>query len=515
MTRRSVVIVFACFAALFGFSFWQTIARIPGGPNSNGRAVLRSPNALEAAQQAQPEGMIDVRSYGAMGDGVTDDTAAIRAAKAKVVSLGSGTMYFSRGEYITDTITLSYYPIHIHYIGEGSHCVTLTARDPNKPIFQGGGVAGGNGVGKQRISGFTLRAHASGSTGPAIDMSNTGDMVVEDISFAEHALYGSEQWTYGFLFDASSYCYCNTVRGVRIRANDPISTAVVKFDHHANAHHFSEFYITGYSQPKMAFSFPDANAADAVHHIVIENSHFEGLHATSPAVIAVGSANNNIVVQNCYFEDVVKAFDERATSSCALYNNYFASSPGTSQPTRLGDNYYRLYNAGGEYTQDNVGSLDAATTGRVFGVTGPISLNQKQDAIGGGLNLYALADRRDYLKLWASADAGNIQAGDQAGSRTLYLNPNGGMVRGFDGGLTVDGHLYATSMNPWGGQLNQWDDVNVPSSKGYKIGGTKLASLRASVVDVNVPSGPTTKAIAVYDAKGNQLGYVPVYANKW
>jgi polygalacturonase len=105
MTRRSAIIVGICFAALFGLSFWQTATRIPSDSSPLGRATHNSPNALIAAQPAPQEGVIDVRSYGAVGDAVADDTHAIQAAES---ALSEGdTLVFSKGTYrITDTITV-------------------------------------------------------------------------------------------------------------------------------------------------------------------------------------------------------------------------------------------------------------------------------------------------------------------------------------------------------------------------------------------------------------------------
>jgi hypothetical protein len=44
-------------------------------------------------------GLISVKSYGAKGDGVTDDTAAITAAKNAADAAGAKSLYFPRGVY--------------------------------------------------------------------------------------------------------------------------------------------------------------------------------------------------------------------------------------------------------------------------------------------------------------------------------------------------------------------------------------------------------------------------------
>lgn len=48
----------------------------------------------------------NVKSYGAKGDGVTNDTSAIQAAINNLNAAGGGTLFFPTGTYLTDTLTL-------------------------------------------------------------------------------------------------------------------------------------------------------------------------------------------------------------------------------------------------------------------------------------------------------------------------------------------------------------------------------------------------------------------------
>lgn len=52
--------------------------------------------------------IVSVKDFGAVGDGVTDDTAAIQAALASIQSTG-GALFFPRGTYLTDAIDLRGY----------------------------------------------------------------------------------------------------------------------------------------------------------------------------------------------------------------------------------------------------------------------------------------------------------------------------------------------------------------------------------------------------------------------
>ena len=49
---------------------------------------------------------VNVKDFGAVGDGVTDDTAAIQAALDHVAANG-GTLYFPAGTYLSDSLQVT------------------------------------------------------------------------------------------------------------------------------------------------------------------------------------------------------------------------------------------------------------------------------------------------------------------------------------------------------------------------------------------------------------------------
>lgn len=133
MARRSAMILIMCVAALLSLSFWQTITRVPGGANPLGQATFNSPNVLAAAQRISQEGVINVRSYGAVGDGVTDDTAAIRAAI--LATPKGGVVYFPLGTYLVGS------PLpwrsYVDYKGNGRRYTQLRATAGNADAIFG------------------------------------------------------------------------------------------------------------------------------------------------------------------------------------------------------------------------------------------------------------------------------------------------------------------------------------------------------------------------------------------
>jgi hypothetical protein len=105
VARRKEIIAGICLETLCSLAFWQNAGQASGGPDPDGQATLHAPNALAAVRQVQPASMIDVRSYGAKGDGVADDTFAVRAAE-EALSEGD-ILVFSKGTYrIADAITI-------------------------------------------------------------------------------------------------------------------------------------------------------------------------------------------------------------------------------------------------------------------------------------------------------------------------------------------------------------------------------------------------------------------------
>lgn len=71
--------------------------------------------------------VVDVRTFGAKGDGQTDDTAAIAAAIA-AASVNGGTVFFAKGTYLTGPILIV--EDHVSLVGEGMGVSTLLLKAP-------------------------------------------------------------------------------------------------------------------------------------------------------------------------------------------------------------------------------------------------------------------------------------------------------------------------------------------------------------------------------------------------
>jgi polygalacturonase len=70
--------------------------------------------------------VINVKTFGAKGDGVTDDTAAIQAAVDYVFSAGGGTLAFPTGTYrVTTIVKVWTSAITINLVGDGKRSTKI------------------------------------------------------------------------------------------------------------------------------------------------------------------------------------------------------------------------------------------------------------------------------------------------------------------------------------------------------------------------------------------------------
>jgi hypothetical protein len=100
---------------------------------------------------------INVKSYGAVGDGVTNDTAAIQAAIDAAVAAGGGTVFIPEGIFVCAS-GLSWNVDGVYLVGVGANASTLKFTGTGIGITVGDGVAVRNGVGFRDL---TIRGNQS------------------------------------------------------------------------------------------------------------------------------------------------------------------------------------------------------------------------------------------------------------------------------------------------------------------------------------------------------------------
>jgi len=98
---------------------------LPGGPKADNQALRKDQIEALIAANASGSGIKNVKDYGAIGDGVTDDTNEVRAALTS-----GGTIYFPPGRYrCTGTITIANQAFRAVGAGQASVLLFDTAGD--------------------------------------------------------------------------------------------------------------------------------------------------------------------------------------------------------------------------------------------------------------------------------------------------------------------------------------------------------------------------------------------------
>jgi hypothetical protein len=147
--------------------------------------------ALQAMFPAKDTIVVNVADHGAVGDGATDDTAAVQAAMDILRAFGGGTLFFPPREYLllgavelTSDVVLSGYGATISKVGATTTGVSFVGRS---------GTARGYGSGASRIAVRGLRFRgdfAAGKINCAFALHHADDVLVEDCAFDQCIIWG-------------------------------------------------------------------------------------------------------------------------------------------------------------------------------------------------------------------------------------------------------------------------------------------------------------------------------------
>ena len=164
--------------------------------------------AVSRSVQNKLEDTVSVKDFGAVGDGTTDDTAAINNAIASLTYLAGtqtangstgGEVYFPAGRYkITDTIILTgKNGLHLHGEGVEATEIFMSSSDSNgKPIFKNADTFASNLV-DCHITHMTL--YGDGNTkanAHGVEFLNTNGCYLQNLSIyaCKYGLYLRESW---------------------------------------------------------------------------------------------------------------------------------------------------------------------------------------------------------------------------------------------------------------------------------------------------------------------------------
>jgi hypothetical protein len=227
-------------------------------------------------------------------------------------------VYFPPGTYITDPIvmpTTAAASVHaVHLVGFNARSCVLQPRLTNQPLIQGQSIVTSTyATAPNRIQKLGFKAHASGSTGAAIDMRRMSYTNIEDIEFIDN---GTGRFTYGLLLDTESgtgHCYENTINGVRVNNQTWGPVTLICGVGTPNVHHIRNISCVG-SMPMdgivvdttavmwdidgMHWEGPVGTAIKPCNYMTVRNAYFEG---TTAAVDATGRTSMNVQFERSYF----------------------------------------------------------------------------------------------------------------------------------------------------------------------------------------------------------------------
>jgi len=148
--------------------------------NINASQVIYDPagsGAVATTVQAKLRETVSVKDFGAVGDGITNDTAAFQNAVNSLAN--GGTVYMPAGTYLLDSVDIPHEPITIQMIGAGTSATILLMNSPTSPVIRTLPFVGLYRNTGSVFSDFAVKAHPLGSA------SNLNHIAIDCESFSE------------------------------------------------------------------------------------------------------------------------------------------------------------------------------------------------------------------------------------------------------------------------------------------------------------------------------------------
>lgn len=173
---------------------WQVIPSklgetVAASVDASSTALTQSQQAIDnaAAALAVARAQVDVRMYGAVGDGVTDDTGAFRAAIEAIELSGGGTLFVPPLRYrLADHVPLC---SNLYVEGWGATFVKHTGSRSSYAYFSAlsnGSVGYGSGCRNVRVAGITFTGDFQSSVDTCgFALHHAQDVTIEQCSFVQ------------------------------------------------------------------------------------------------------------------------------------------------------------------------------------------------------------------------------------------------------------------------------------------------------------------------------------------
>ena len=303
------------------------------------------------------------------------------------------TLWLGSGTYYTTTLTMPVTPYVVNLIGAGMGATILQANAANIPIIKGGPYPTESL--RDTFRGFSVKAHASGSTGPAIEMAGFRSSVFEDIEYLSN---GAGNFNSFFHFSShidggASHCYGNLVRHPVIHEQTG-PTTVFLFDndgtsdpgHQANQNEIQDIWVnanTGITTvvdalrsagTKISGGLVEGNTGAVVlipgTNTMYENTWMES-NATVPIVPSTGGggSSNGVKLLNNYFGGGFTLTIPSGRQDWDIRGNYPTGEPtvvdaGTNNGVQKGGSF-----SGGAGTSISVAKISTLVNTVTFSAT--------------------------------------------------------------------------------------------------------------------------------------------------
>jgi len=270
---------------------WDNITGINGtGITSNASNVTYDPagtGAVATTVQAKLRESVSVKDFGAVGNGIADDTAAIQTAIA-----ASKALYWPSGTYnISSSITLS--GNSIAWFGDGYENSIINLTSSASIIFTGN---------RNTFSELNFKASSTASTTPFV-LGVTAGTAFFDSSFTNCKFQGNATTNAQSLLSLNN-AYINTFTSCMIF----FGGTVININSVGGRNTFQGCSIR---------ATQDANNDQLIKHVAGDSNYFIGCDIETCTLI-VNISGGLVNFQNCYFEAALRSADAGLSTSAIL-----------------------------------------------------------------------------------------------------------------------------------------------------------------------------------------------------
>lgn len=283
--------------------------------------------------------VVNVKDYGAKGDGVTDDTASIQAAVAAIPTTGA-TLLFPHGTYLISNS--SALPSNASVVGEGAKIVAAPAASWSGGAHQGSAFTGATSASNIQVSGLNfswaygdgtphilqfaatnsnivVTNNVSDGSGDFVAMVGTTNTLIEGNSVTNVSNACYDHW--GSAQDARVIGnYCSTYASAGSGLGAIQFTGIATGGGAANSAGFiclgNTIFVNGGSAPQaIIINGPSTGGSD--NRFIVENNKIVIANATSSWGVLVSGLANNGIISNNYFEGNAGSYSAVSVASTA------------------------------------------------------------------------------------------------------------------------------------------------------------------------------------------------------